>query len=116
MKAIVFTKYGSPSLLKLKDVAKPVPKNGEVLIKIHVSSINSWDWEFLNGVPFVNRLMFGLLRPKPGKQILGADIAGTVEANHADSTSPLLHFLIPLHFCEKEPRLGFNPASLPISA
>ena len=80
MKAIVFTEYGSPSLLQLKEVAKPVSKDDEVLVKVHASSINSWDWEFLNGVPFINRLMFGLLRPKPSKQILGADIAGTVEA------------------------------------
>jgi NADPH:quinone reductase-like Zn-dependent oxidoreductase len=57
-----------------------VPRDGEVLVRVHASSINSWDWEFLNGTPFLNRLMFGLLRPKPGKQILGADIAGTVEA------------------------------------
>jgi NADPH:quinone reductase-like Zn-dependent oxidoreductase len=79
MKAIVFTRYGSPDRLQLKEVAKPVPKDDEVLIQVHASSINSWDWEFLNGVPFINRLMFGLLKPKPGKQILGADIAGTVE-------------------------------------
>ena len=58
----------------------PVPKDDELLVRVHASSINSWDWEFLNGTPFVNRLMFGLLRPKTGKRILGADIAGTVEA------------------------------------
>jgi NADPH:quinone reductase-like Zn-dependent oxidoreductase len=80
MKAIVFTQYGSPDGLKLKEVPRPSPKDDELLIRIHASSINSWDWEFLNGTPFVNRLMFGLLRPKAGKQILGADIAGTVEA------------------------------------
>ncbi len=80
MKAIKFTRYGSPDDLKLKDVAKPVPKGDELLIRIHASSINSWDWEYLNGTPFVNRLMFGLLKPKRGKQRLGADIAGTVEA------------------------------------
>lgn len=79
MKAIVFTRYGSPEGLELKDVPKPEPKDGEVLIRIRASSINSWDWEYLNGTPFVNRLMFGIRRPKPGKQRLGADIAGTVE-------------------------------------
>ena len=78
MKAIVFTQYGPPDGLELKDVPKPTPKDDELLISVHASSINSWDWEFLNGIPFINRLMFGLL--KPGKQILGADIAGTVEA------------------------------------
>lgn len=80
MKAIVFTRYGSPGGLELKEVPKPEPKDDELLIRVRASSINSWDWEYLNGVPFVNRLMFGLLRPKPGKQRLGADIAGTVEA------------------------------------
>jgi len=79
MKAIVFTQYGSPDGLELKEIPKPTPKDDELLIRVHASSINSWDWEFLNGVPLINRLMFGLLRPKPGKQILGADIAGTVE-------------------------------------
>jgi len=80
MKAIVFTQYGPPDGLKLKEVPKPSPKDGELLIRVQASSINSWDWEFLSGKPFINRLMFGLLRPKPGKQKLGADIAGTVEA------------------------------------
>lgn len=79
MKAIVFTRYGPPDNLELKDVPEPSPKDEELLIRVHASSINSWDWEFLNGTPFINRLMFGLLRPRPAKQILGADIAGTVE-------------------------------------
>jgi NADPH:quinone reductase-like Zn-dependent oxidoreductase len=80
MKAIVFTQYGPPDGLALKDVPKPTPKDDELLIRIHASSINSWDWEVLNGIPFINRLMFGLFRPKTTKQILGADIAGVVEA------------------------------------
>jgi len=80
MKAIVFTRYGSPDGLELREVPKPTPKDDEVLVRIHASSINSWDWEYLHGVPFMNRLMFGLVKPKSGKQRLGADIAGTVEA------------------------------------
>lgn len=80
MKAIVFTRYGPPDVLELTEIPKPTPKDDELLIRVHASSINSWDWEFLNGIPFANRLMYGLLKPKPGKQILGADIAGTVEA------------------------------------
>lgn len=80
MKAIVFTQYGPPDGLELREVPKPTPNDDELLIRVHASSINSWDWELLNGTPFVNRLMFGLLKPKAGKQILGADIAGTVEA------------------------------------
>ena len=50
-----------------------------VLVKIHASSINSWDWELLNATPFVNRMMFGLIRPKRLKT-LGIDIAGRVES------------------------------------
>jgi len=61
MKAIVFTQYGSPDGLEIKEIPKPTPKDDELLISIHASSINSWDWEFLNGSPFVNRLMFGIL-------------------------------------------------------
>ena len=80
MKAIVFTRYGSPDGLELKEVATPTPKDDELLVRVHASSINSWDWEYLNGTPFVNRLMFGLRKPKQGKQRLGADIAGTVES------------------------------------
>jgi len=80
MKAMVFKRYGPPDGIKLKEVPKPTPKEDEVLLKVHASSINSWDWEFLNGTPFINRLMFGVFKPKSGKRILGADIAGTIEA------------------------------------
>jgi NADPH:quinone reductase-like Zn-dependent oxidoreductase len=78
MKAIVFTKYGSPDVLEFKDVAKPIPEDDEVLIRVHAASLNDWDWGALQGDSFVNRLIFGLLSPK--KQILGSDIAGRIEA------------------------------------
>ena len=77
MKAIVYTKYGSPDVLQLKEVEKPASRDNEVLIKVHAASVNSWDWDLLRGTPFVNRLMFGLIKPKI---ILGCDIAGRVEA------------------------------------
>jgi len=76
MKAMVYTKYGTPDVLQLKEVEKPGPEDNEVLIKVHAASVNSWDWDLLRGTPFVNRLMFGLLKPKV---ILGCDIAGRVE-------------------------------------
>lgn len=79
MKAIVFTKYGLPDVLQFKEVDKPVPGENEVLVKVHAASINSWDRELLQGTPFINRLVFGILRPKK-INILGCDIAGQVEA------------------------------------
>jgi NADPH:quinone reductase-like Zn-dependent oxidoreductase len=78
MKTIAFTKYGSPDLLELKEIETPIPNDDEVLIKIHAASINSWDWELLRGIPFINRLRFGLLKPKI--KTLGADIAGRIIA------------------------------------
>jgi NADPH:quinone reductase-like Zn-dependent oxidoreductase len=78
MKAIVYTKYGPPDVLQLKEVEKPTPKDNEVLLKVHAASVNDWDWGLLQGIPFVNRLLFGFLKPK--KNILGSDIAGRIEA------------------------------------
>jgi len=79
MKAIVYTKYGSPDVVQLKDVAKPTPKDDEVLIKVHAASVNAYDWHFLTADIFLVRLMgVGLLKPKNTR--LGADIAGRVEA------------------------------------
>jgi NADPH:quinone reductase-like Zn-dependent oxidoreductase len=79
MKAIVCTKYGSPDVLQLQEVAKPAPKDDEVLIKIHAASLNSRDWRLMRANPFFMRLVpGGLLQPK--NKILGADLAGRVEA------------------------------------
>ncbi len=78
MKAIVFAKYGSPDVLQLKEVAKPVPQDNEVLIKIHASSVNPFDWRTMRAKPFFIRLKEGLLKPKNKR--LGADFAGQIEA------------------------------------
>ncbi len=79
MKAIVCTKYGSPDVLQLQEVAKPAPQVDEVLIKIHAASINSRDWRFMRANPFFIRLVpGGFLQPK--NKILGADVTGRVEA------------------------------------
>jgi NADPH:quinone reductase-like Zn-dependent oxidoreductase len=79
MKAIIFSKYGSQDLLEEKEIEKPSHKDDEVLIKVHAASVNSWDWELMRGTPFVNRLMFGLLKPRK-IHTLGCDIAGQIEA------------------------------------
>jgi len=79
MKAIVYERYGSPDVLELKEVEKPTPKDNEVLVKVHAASANAADWHIMRGEPFLVRLMVGgLLKPKI--KILGADIAGRVEA------------------------------------
>ena len=74
MKAIVYTKYGSPDVLELKEVEKPTPKDDEVLVKVHAASLNAADLDFLRGrfqPPFSR---------KPRYEILGSDIAGRIEA------------------------------------
>jgi NADPH:quinone reductase-like Zn-dependent oxidoreductase len=79
MKAIVCDKYGSPDVLRLEEVEKPTPKEGEVLVKVHAASLNAYDWHILTADIFLVRLMGGgLLKPK--NRIPGADVAGTVEA------------------------------------
>jgi NADPH:quinone reductase-like Zn-dependent oxidoreductase len=78
MKAIVYHQYGSPDVLKVEDIQKPIPADDEVLVRIHAVSINSWDWDTLTGKPLEYRLLFGLFKPK-STQLHGCDIAGKVE-------------------------------------
>ena len=78
MKAIVYTEYGSPDVLQLKDVAKPIPADDEVLVKVQAVSVNAADLHLLRADPFLIRLSSGFLKPK--HTILGSDIAGQVEA------------------------------------
>lgn len=78
MKAIVYTQYGPPDVLQLKEVPKPTPKDDEVLIKIHAAAANPVDWRLLRADPCLVRLFSGILKPK--YKILGADIAGQIEA------------------------------------
>src|SRR5437764_11648914 len=79
MKAIVYTQYGSPDVLQLKEVEKPTPRDNEVLLKVYATSVNAGDLHVLRADPFLIRLMgYGLLKPK--NKILGAAIAGRIEA------------------------------------
>ena len=71
MKAIVYTEYGGPEVLHLKEVEKPTPKDNEVLVKVHASTLNAADLDFLTG-----KIQFSR---KPKFQILGSDIAGVIE-------------------------------------
>ena len=76
MRAIVYHKYGTPDVLKLEEVNKPVPGEDEVLVKVYAVSINDWDWGLLHG-DFINRMLNGFGKPK--RKILGSDIAGRIE-------------------------------------
>ncbi len=78
MKAFRFKKYGLPTVLEIEEVAKPVPGDEEVLVKIHAAAINDSDWGLVRGKPFVIRLFYGLKKPKIN--IPGVDISGKVEA------------------------------------
>lgn len=78
MKAIVYTHYGPPDVLQLQEVAKPTPRDDEVLVKVHAAAVNSWDWDLVTGRPLLYRLLFGLRNPT--YPIIGSDIAGQVAA------------------------------------
>src|SRR5262249_34857908 len=78
MKAAVYTRYGPPDVVEVKDVDKPVPTDDEVLIAIRAASVNAMDLGAVRGTPFLVRMMFGLSAPKDTR--LGVDVAGVVEA------------------------------------
>lgn len=78
MKAIICTKYGTPDVLKMEDVKKPIPTDNQILIKIHATSVTAGDVRIRQADPFIIRLIFGLKKPR--KSILGIMIAGEIEA------------------------------------
>jgi NADPH:quinone reductase-like Zn-dependent oxidoreductase len=119
LKAIVYTKYGSPDVLQLKDIEKPAPKDDEVLVRIHAASVNAYDWHLLRAKPFLVRLSgSGFLRPKV--TVLGADVAGRVEAvggdvrkfRPGDDVFGTISRGFAEYACPREKYLALKPANL----
>jgi NADPH:quinone reductase-like Zn-dependent oxidoreductase len=121
MKAIVYTEYGSPDVLQLKEVAKPTPKDDEVLVKVHATSLNAADFENLRGT--WSARFGGPIRPM--NKILGTDLAGTVEAVGAnvkkyqpgdevwgDLSFPYGFGTFAEYVCVSEKALALKPASM----
>ena len=78
MKAIVRERYGSPDVLELKDIEKPLVDDDSVLVHVRAASINAYDWHMMRGSPYLVRMVAGLRKPK--SSAMGVDVAGQVEA------------------------------------
>jgi NADPH:quinone reductase-like Zn-dependent oxidoreductase len=78
MRAVVYDRYGAPDVLRLEDVERPVPKEDEVLVKIHATTVNRTDCGLRSAEYFISRFITGLRRPK--RKILGMELAGEVDA------------------------------------
>lgn len=122
MKAILYTKYGPPELLQLKEVEKPTPKDNQVLVKVHAASVNALDWRRFTMTPILVRLMGGLLKPK--NTSLGVDIAGRVEAVGAtvkqfqpgDEVFGVAPGAFAEYVCAGETKLALKPANVSFEA
>ena len=99
MKAIVYTTYGPPEVARLTDVAKPVPKDNEILVKVYASTVNRTDAGFRSAEYFISRFWSGLFRPK--YQVLGCEFAGMVEETGKGVTT----------FSKNDKVFGFNDKS-----
>lgn len=84
MKVIIFETYGPPEkVVRITEVPTPSPKDHEILIKVHATTVNDYDWSIVRGKPYLYRIFFGLFKPKHG---LGMELSGTVSALGAKAT------------------------------
>ncbi len=123
MKAIVYTRYGPPDVLQLKEVAKPVPKDNQVLVRVHAASVNALDWRpFTLPSIFVRLVGGGLLKPKSTSY--GVDLAGRVEAVGAsvrqfrpgDEVFGVAPGAFAEYACAAENKLALKPANVSFEA
>lgn len=118
MKAIVQNSYGSPDILELKEIVKPVPKDQEVLVRVHASGLNAGDIFSLKGSPWLARFSVGF--PKPKDYVLGWDMAGIVEAvgpqatrfQPGDEVFAACSSTLAEYTCVAEDRLATKPTNL----
>jgi NADPH:quinone reductase-like Zn-dependent oxidoreductase len=118
MKAIVFERYGSPDVLKLEEVEKPVVPDDGVLVRVRAASVNPADWHLMRGEPYIARIAFGLRRPK--QRFLGLDLAGQVETvgksvmelHAGDEVFGTGHGALAEYVCTGEKTLVSKPAGL----
>jgi NADPH:quinone reductase-like Zn-dependent oxidoreductase len=116
--AIVYQRYGPPSVLQLAEIARPKPADNQVLIRVRAASVNPLDWHFLRGMPYGIRFMTGLRQPKD--QQLGADVAGEVEAvgsqvtqfKPGDAVFGMGRGAFAEYTCAPESALAQNPANV----
>ena len=78
MKAVVYCDYGSPAVLEIEDVEKPVATDSQVVVRVRAAAINPLDWHYMRGTPYIGRIAMGLRKPKDIR--IGVDFAGTVES------------------------------------
>jgi NADPH:quinone reductase-like Zn-dependent oxidoreductase len=121
MQAVVYYRYGTPDALECRDIEKPSPGPGEVLVRVQAAAVNPYDWHFLRGTPVFIRLFTGLRAPKSPR--LGADGAGIVEAigpgvdrlKPGDRVFGICKGAFAEYACGKESELALMPPNLTVA-
>ncbi|MFG3250420.1 NAD(P)-dependent alcohol dehydrogenase [Streptomyces sp. NPDC048187] len=101
MKAVVQERFGPPDSLRLREVDRPRPGAGQVLVRVHAAAVNPYDWHMLRGDPYAARLLGGMGLTRPKHRVAGIDAAGVVEDVGADVRG----------FSPGDPVLGFCPGA-----